>query len=54
MSKKNRESKNMTPKRSTPRHIAIKIEKIMDKNKILSSKGKATSYTERNSYKDLS
>ena len=44
----------MTPKRSTPRHIAIKTEKIMDKSKILSSKGKATSYTERNSYKDLS
>ena len=41
------------PKRSTPRHIVIKIAKIKNKERILNAEGKATSYVQVNSHKTV-
>ena len=43
-----RVSKNLDPKRSTPRHIIIKLPKIKDKERILKVRGK-----ERVTYKGV-
>lgn len=44
----------INPKRTTPRHILIKMAEIKDKENIKSSKGKLTSYIQENSHKAIS
>ena len=45
----------MDAKRSTPRHIIIKIPKVKDKERILqAARKKAVSYLQGNSYKTMS
>ena len=44
----------LDPKRTTPRHIIIKMAKVKDKENLKSSKRKADSYLQRSSHKTVS
>ena len=44
----------LDPKRTTPRHIIIKMPKIKDKENLKSNKGKADGYLQRSSHKTVS
>ena len=44
----------LDPKRSTPRHLIIKMQKIKDKENLKSSKRKAENYLPRSSHKTIS
>ena len=44
----------MDPKRTTLRHIIIKMAKVKDKENLKSSKRKAESYLQRSSHKTIS
>ena len=44
----------MDPKRTTLRHIIIKMAKVKDKENLKSSKRKAESYLQRSSHKTVS
>ena len=44
----------LDPKRTTPRHIIIKMSKFKDKKNLKSSKRKAESYLQRSSHKTVS
>ena len=45
--------KKLDPKRSTPRHIIIKLPKIKDKDRILKAARRKESYLQRNSHKPI-
>ena len=42
------------PKRTTPRHIIIKMPRVKNKENLTSSKRKAESYLQRSSHKNVS
>ena len=44
----------LDPKRTTPRHVIIKMSKFKDKKNLKSSKRKAESYLQRSSHKTVS
>ena len=44
----------LDPKRTTPRHVIIKMSKFKDKKNLKSSKRKAESYLQRSSHKTIS
>ena len=44
---------NMNPKRTTPRHIIIKMQKAKDKEGILKAAREKQSYLQRSSHKTL-
>ena len=44
----------MNPKRTTPRHIIIKMPKVKDKENLISSKRKTESYLKKSSDKPVS
>ena len=44
----------LDPKRTTPRHIIIKMARVKDKENLKSSKRKADSYLQRSSHKNIS
>ena len=44
----------LDPKRTTPRHIIIKMPKVNDKENLKSSKRKAGSYLQRSAHKTVS
>ena len=46
--------KKLDPKRTTPRHIIIKMPKVNDKENLKSSKRKAGSYLQRSAHKTVS
>ena len=44
----------MDPKRTTPRHIVIKMPKVKDKERILKATREKQSYLQRSSHKTIS
>ena len=53
-SRKHRVPSKLDPKRTTPRHIIIKLPEVKEKENLTSSKRKAENYLQKSSIKTVS